>query len=186
MKRGEKNRAALVAAAARLFWQQGYAATSLADIARSADVPLGNIYYYFRSKAGFAMAVADVFVSETEAMLSEIEHEQDRPRERLALLVTRLARSLKSRVAHGCPIAFAVRDFSTAAPDASKRAGESFELLTGFIARELGRTGVRPSLALATARGAVAEWQGGMMLAFALKDAAVLSESFRRMDQMLG
>lgn len=186
MKRGERNRAALVAAAARLFWQQGYDATSLADIAKSADIPLGNIYYYFRSKADFAMAVADVFVSETESMLVDIERESDKPKERLSLLVSRLARSLKSRVSHGCPIAFAVRDFSSSAPEASGRAGESFSHLTGFIARELGRLGMRPSLALATARGAVAEWQGGMMLAFALKDAAVLSESFRRMDRMLG
>lgn len=185
MKRGERNRAALVAAAARLFWQQGYDATSLSDIARASDVPLGNIYYYFRSKADFAMAVADIFVSETEMTLAEIEQESDKPKERLSLLVARLARSLKSRVSHGCPIAFAVRDFSVSAPEASGRAGESFSLLSGFIARELGRTGIRPSLALATARGAVAEWQGGMMLAFALKDASVLSESFRRMEQML-
>ncbi len=185
MKRSEKNRAALTAAAARLFWQQGYESTSLADIARASDVPVGNIYYYFRSKADFAMAVADVFVAETQSMLSEIEAEGDKPRERLAMLVSRLSRSLKSRVAHGCPIAFAVRDFSSSAPEASARAGESFTLLTGFIARELGRTGIRPSLALMTARGAVAEWQGGMMLAFAMKDATVLSESFRRMEQML-
>ncbi len=185
MKRGERNRAALVAAAAHLFWHEGYEATSLADIAKASNVPLGNIYYYFPSKADFALAVADVFVAETESMLSELEKESDKPRERLSLLVERLARSLKNRVAHGCPIAFAVRDFSSSAPVASKRAGESFSLLTGFIARELGRTGMRPSLALAAARGAVAEWQGGMMLAFALKDAAVLSESFRRMEQML-
>lgn len=185
MRRGERNRAALVAAAAQLFWQQGYDATSLADIAKASNVPVGNIYYYFPSKSDFAKAVADVFVTETESMLSEIEREGEKPRERLSMLVTRLARSLKSRVAHGCPIAFAVRDFSASAPDASKRAGESFSLLTGFIARELGRTGLRPSLALSTARGAVAEWQGGMMLAFALKDASVLSESFRRMEQML-
>ncbi|MCP5000674.1 MAG: TetR/AcrR family transcriptional regulator [Hyphomicrobiales bacterium] len=185
MKRGEKNRAGLVAAAARLFWHQGYDATSLADIARISDIPLGNVYYYFRSKSDFALAVADVFVAETELMLSEIEQGDGKPRERLSSLIARLARSLKSRVDHGCPIAFAVRDFSASAPAASRRAGESFSLLTGFIARELGRTGMRPSLALATARGAVAEWQGGMMLAFALKDATVLSESFRRMEQIL-
>ncbi|MEX0347333.1 MAG: TetR/AcrR family transcriptional regulator [Rhizobiaceae bacterium] len=185
MKRGERNRAALVGAAAELFWHHGFDATSLADIARAANIPLGNVYYYFRSKADLAMAVADVFVTETEAMLTEIEAESERPRERLSGLVARLARSLNNRVEHGCPIAFAVRDFYVSAPDASKRAGESFSLLTGFIARELGRTGTRPSLALATARGAVAEWQGGMMLAYALKDATVLSESFRRMEQVL-
>ena len=39
------------------------------------------------------MAVAEVFVAETGSMLSEIENDEEKPRERLALLVARLARS---------------------------------------------------------------------------------------------
>lgn len=185
MKRGERNRAQLSSSAARLFWQKGYAATSLADVAEAAGIPLGNVYYYYRSKSDLALAVADVFVAETDLMLNEIEEEVHEPRQRLALLVKRLSRSQGNRVAHGCPIARAIRDFAPTAPTASERAAESFSLLTGFIGRELGRLGTRPSIAMATARAAVSEWQGGMMLAFALKDSSVLSESFRRIEQLL-
>jgi AcrR family transcriptional regulator len=185
MKRGRDRLEALSAAAASLFWQRGFAPTSLADIAAASGVPLGNIYYYFKTKADFARAVADVFVAETEAVLAEIQAEEQEPRRRLVLLVARLSRSLKSRVAHGCPIALCIRDFRLEAPAASDRAAEAFNLLIGFIARELVRTGLRPARALSVARNAVAEWQGGMMLAHALKDAAVLSESFRRMEQLL-
>src|SRR5262245_58249824 len=182
MKRGRERLEALSAAAASLFWERGFAPTSLADIAAASGVPLGNIYYYFKTKADFAHAVADVFVMETEAMLSEIETEEQDPRRRLALLVARLSRSLKSRVAHGCPIALCTRDFRIEAPAASEHAAEAFNLLIGFTARELGRTGLRPTRAFSLARNAVAEWQGGMMLAHALKDATILSESFRRME----
>ena len=70
-------------------------------------------------------------------------------------------------------------------PEAAERAAEVFSLLIGFIGRELGRTGVRPSAALGTARNALAEWQGGIMLAHGLKDATVLAESFRRMERLL-
>ena len=148
-------------------------------------MPTGNVYYYFRSKADIARAVADVFVSETEAMLSGIEKEEVDPRRRLGALVARLLRSLKSRVANGCPIALCVRDFRHEAPGASERAAEAFTLLIAFIARELGKTGMRPSRALSLSRAVLAEWQGGMMLAHALKDASVLAESFRRMEQLL-
>lgn len=185
MKRGQHKRAALTASAAELFWQKGYSATSIADIAAASNVPLGNIYYYFRSKSDFANAVSDVFVDETQAMLAGIETEEPDPRRRLALLVARLSRSMKSRVAYGCPIALCVRDFRRDAPGAAERAGEAFTLLIGFAARELGRTGIRPSISLSTARAAVAEWQGGMMLAHALKDATILAESFRRMENTL-
>lgn len=185
MSRLPRKRDALAAAAAELFWTRGYAATSLSDIAKASGVPVGNVYYYFRSKADLALAVADIFVSETGTMLEEIKAEHELPRNRLSGLVERLSRSLKSRVAHGCPIALCVRDFRHEAPDAATRAAEAFSLLIGFMAGELGRLGVRPALSLGAARGALAEWQGGMMVAHALGDAAVLSESFRRMEQHL-
>lgn len=182
---GRDKRDALAAAAAELFWTRGYAATSIAEIAARAQVPPGNVYYYFKTKGDLAMAVADIFVGETEAMIDAIGAEHTEPRGRLQALAERLARSLRSRVDHGCPIALCVRDFRREEPAASRRAAESFALLTGFIARELGRTGLRPALALGQARAAVAEWQGGIALAHALQDATVLAESFRRMEQVM-
>lgn len=119
-------------------------------------------------------------------MLAGVEAASPDPRQRLAALVATLAKSLRSRVDHGCPIALCVRDFRAGAVDAAEAAAGSFSLIITFIARELGRTGMRPATALALARGAVAEWQGGTMLAHALKDAAILSESFRRIERLLG
>ena len=184
-KRGDQRRSRLLAAAASRFWQRGYGSTSLADIAGDAEVPLGNVYYYFRTKQAIAEGVADIFVQETQAMLEEISAGEADPRRRVISLLRKLSQSNRSRVAHGCPIALAVRDFRSEAPQASARAAESFELLIGYIGRELQRTGARPSLALAKARELVVEWQGGIALAHALGDATVLAESFRRAEQRL-
>jgi TetR/AcrR family transcriptional repressor of nem operon len=41
----------LLGAAADLLYRQGVEKTTLADIAQAADVALGNIYYYFKTKA---------------------------------------------------------------------------------------------------------------------------------------
>ncbi len=185
MAKHNEKRDILVATAAGLFWRQGYAVTSLADIAMNSGIPLGNIYYYFKSKAELARGVADIFVAETEGMLTEITEADQNPRRRLQLLIEKLAHSLKSRVENGCPIALGIRDFRHESPDAASRAAESFSLLIGFIGRELGRSGIRPSSALGIARNAVTEWQGGIMLAHGLKDPTVLAESFRRMERLL-
>jgi AcrR family transcriptional regulator len=48
--RAEQTRAAIVAAALRLFRENGYEATTMRAIAREADVSTGNAYYYFSSK----------------------------------------------------------------------------------------------------------------------------------------
>ncbi|MBZ9656465.1 TetR/AcrR family transcriptional regulator [Phyllobacterium lublinensis] len=185
MAKPNDKRDALIASAAGLFWHQGYAVTSLADIAASSGIPLGNIYYYFKTKADLARGVADIFVAETEGMLAEITEANQNPRARLQLLVEKLAQSLRSRVEYGCPIALAIRDFRQDSPEAAARAAEAFSLLVGFIGRELGRSGIRPSTALGLARNALTEWQGGIMLAHGLRDPTVLAESFRRMERLL-
>ena len=151
-RRGTIRREALVQAAADLFWKQGYDETSLARVAQAAGVPLGNVYYYHKTKADLAMAVADLFVGETEALIDEVSENEPDPRRRLKALVVRLRAGQASRLAHGCPIAAAARDFRDDAPEAARRAAHSFTLLIGFIAAELGRTGLRPSLALGRAR----------------------------------
>jgi TetR/AcrR family transcriptional regulator, transcriptional repressor for nem operon len=55
-KRTDK-RVRLVEAADKLFFEQGVNVTTLANIAALAEVPLGNVYYYFKSKESIVMAV---------------------------------------------------------------------------------------------------------------------------------
>ena len=185
-KRGEAKREALVLAAAELFWMRGFEASSLADIAEASGVPLGNVYYYFKTKADLAQAVADLFVQQTETLIEEVRAETPEPRRRLKLFIERLRTAQRSRLKHGCPISAMVRDFRPTMPAQAARAAESFSVLTGFVATELGRTGQRPAIALSRARAAIADWQGSIALATALDEAPVLAECFKRMERTLG
>lgn len=184
--RAAERREALVQAAAELFWQRGLEASSLADIARVAGVPLGNVYYYFKTKADLAQAVADLFVQQTESLVEDVCALTSDPRARLQTLVARLQSAQESRVRHGCPISGTAREFARTMPGPSARAAESFTILTGFIAAELGRMGVRPAIALVRARAALADWQGSIALAHSLGEPPVLAECFGRMERTLG
>ena len=55
-KRSDK-RERLINAAKELFYKQGFSNTTIADIAKLADVPLGNVYYYFKTKDEICEAV---------------------------------------------------------------------------------------------------------------------------------
>lgn len=57
MPRPDNRRVQLLDAAARLFCQRGYHATSMRDIAKSADMLSGSIYYHFSSKQEMLLAV---------------------------------------------------------------------------------------------------------------------------------
>jgi TetR/AcrR family acrAB operon transcriptional repressor len=55
----EQSKARLMAAAARLFSEQGFKATSIEQIAQAAGISRGSIYWHFGSKAQLLLAVAD-------------------------------------------------------------------------------------------------------------------------------
>src|SRR6202165_5596252 len=63
----------LVRGASEMAHHNGVAATSLADIAHTADVPLGNVYYYFKSKDELIRAVVAEHVEEVDTMLNTLD-----------------------------------------------------------------------------------------------------------------
>jgi len=53
----QKRRDAIMAASAKLFGQQGYAATSMEEIAAAAELSVGTLYNYFKSKGDITLAL---------------------------------------------------------------------------------------------------------------------------------
>src|SRR5712672_903890 len=58
----------LIEAAKTLFYQQGVTGTTLANIAERAKVPLGNVYYHFRTKDALIEAVVQAHVQELQSL----------------------------------------------------------------------------------------------------------------------
>jgi TetR/AcrR family transcriptional regulator, transcriptional repressor for nem operon len=72
MARRNDKRSRLVTAADKLFHEQGVSTTTLANIAQLADVPLGNVYYYFKSKESIVLAVIDYRRKLIQAQFDEL------------------------------------------------------------------------------------------------------------------
>src|SRR5258708_10902094 len=60
-------RSRLVSAAVGLAYRNGFGTTSLADIAREAEVPLGNVYYYFKTKDEIGEAIVELRLAQLSA-----------------------------------------------------------------------------------------------------------------------
>src|SRR5690349_5250860 len=63
----------LVTAAGDLLHRQGVAATTLAHVAASADVPPGNVYYYFKTKDDLVRAVIEARSEQVRALLGTLQ-----------------------------------------------------------------------------------------------------------------
>ena len=63
----------LIAAARQTVYEQGIEKTTLADIAAAAGIPLGNVYYYFKTKNDLVQAVVEAHLNEARGMLAAVE-----------------------------------------------------------------------------------------------------------------
>src|SRR5947209_18410753 len=92
----------LIEAAKIMFYQQGVTGTTLADIAQQAQVPLGNVYYHFRTKEALIEAVIQAHLQELQAFLARLALNPD-PRQRLLALVAAGQEGEQAAVRSGCP-----------------------------------------------------------------------------------
>lgn len=103
MPRKTDKRVRLIEAAKVLIHQQGFNLTTLADIAQEADVPLGNVYYYFKTKEAIGIAVIEKRGAEWAERLASWSEISD-PLVRLMTLVKYSLESLDVTARFGCPI----------------------------------------------------------------------------------
>lgn len=103
MPRKTDKRVRLIEAAKVLIHQQGFNLTTLADIAQEADVPLGNVYYYFKTKEAIGIAVIEKRASEWAERLASWSEISD-PLVRLVSLVRYGLEDLEITARFGCPI----------------------------------------------------------------------------------
>jgi TetR/AcrR family transcriptional regulator, transcriptional repressor for nem operon len=96
-------RSRLVKAAATLSHERGLGKVALADIALSANVPLGNVYYYFKTKDALAEAV----IAERHReflQLQQVWEQRPSPKERLKAFVKMTVDNRKVLARAGCPV----------------------------------------------------------------------------------
>src|SRR3984957_10995948 len=96
-------RARLIETAMTLAYQHGFRDTSLADIAEAAHVPLGNVYYYFKTKDELGEAVVERRLAEFRAFREELDRLSS-PKERLFAFVERIHRNRELLARGGCPL----------------------------------------------------------------------------------
>lgn len=97
------HRTRLLAAAEKTTYRYGFGNTAIADIAREARIPLGNVYYYFKTKDEIAGAIIDRRVSRFRMLLEEFD-KIDSPKLRLSAFVDVKIRNREELARQGCPV----------------------------------------------------------------------------------
>ena len=176
---GAQKRQRLVESARRMIYHQGVERTTLADVATEADVAVGNIFYYFKTKDELVDAIVEGYCGEGEELLARLDRRRT-PRARLKGFVQELDATREYISQYGCRI-------GTLASELNKRCGSeasagSQELLGSFVDwaerqfREMGQPDAR-DLAVTL----IAAYQGIALLTHSLRDPDLMHRQCRRL-----
>jgi AcrR family transcriptional regulator len=177
---GKRDR--LIAAARETIYRQGIEKTTLADIASAAGVPLGNVYYYFKTKQDIVEAVVESHLVEAREMLTALDDAYDSPRDRLRALFGALTRQADQIARYGCPHGTLCLELDKRA-DAPDLAARLMREPVDWAQRQFAALGCPDADALAIE--VIARYQGAALLSSTFRDPALMTREAARVATWL-
>ncbi|MER5917784.1 helix-turn-helix domain-containing protein [Streptomyces sp. NPDC001982] len=181
--RASQKRQRLTAAAARVLHERGVERTTLSDIAREADVPVGNVYYYFKTKDELVRAALSEHSAHLDELTGRLEQLAD-PRDRLKGLIEAWVDQRDVAARHGCPT-------GTLAVELDKRADGTLDAEVGAVIRRLLDWAGRQFRELGLsdpedlALTLISAYQGMSLLANALREPDIMTREGARLLRWL-
>jgi TetR/AcrR family transcriptional regulator, transcriptional repressor for nem operon len=183
VERRPGKRERLIAAATQLVYQQGVERTTLADIAKTADVPAGNVYYYFKTKDDVITAVIEAHAQQVTTMLAFIEARHRSPKSRLKALVREFAAQGETVARYGCPLGSLCSELDKRTGQSGLPVAQLMQLPVDWAEKQFRSLGRRDARDLAM--DLVATYEGSALLANTMDDPGVLSGAARRLDRWI-
>ena len=178
----EGKRERLVRSAADLLYRRGIDSPTLAEIAHAADVPPGNVYYYFKSRDELIEAVIDARISDLHRALDSLNGRAN-PRARLKGLARLWVANQSDIATSGCPIGTLCSELNKRERGLDKRSAVLLSTAADWIAEQLRQLGNSdaPELALTI----LATVQGAALLANTLRDPKIMTSQIRRLERWI-
>ena len=179
MTKASDSKGKTLAAAARLFRQQGYHGTALHDILAAGGSPRGSLYFHFpggKEEIGeTALTLAGDAVRQAIAHAAETS-------ETAELFLTRIARGMasdleKSDFREGCPIATTALETSAQSDTLGTATRGAFKSWENEIKRGLERFGIGSEQADLVATLVLSQLEGALLLARTYRSLAPMQRA---------
>ena len=179
-EQGKRER--LVAGARQVIYQQGVETTTIADIAQAADVPVGNVYYYFKTKDELVAAAIDGHAQDVHAVLRSLERHRT-PQARLKALVRELMSQREQVADYGCPLGSLCSELDKRADGLDRSCSDLLRLPVDWAEQQFRTMGRRDARDLAVAL--IAAYQGIALLTNTFRDPELMTREGRRLERWI-
>jgi TetR/AcrR family transcriptional repressor of nem operon len=181
LKKGSK-RERLVSSARELMHQQGVERTTLAEVAHAADVPPGNVYYYFKTKDELVEQIIDAELEEIEAMLASLELHPT-PEARLKALIRALTEQFELAAQYGCAHGSLCQELDKRDDDLRETASNLMAVPLAWVEQQFRLMGRGDARDLAVAL--VASYQGISLITNTFRDPELMLREASRLEHWI-
>ncbi|WP_275096343.1 TetR/AcrR family transcriptional regulator [Sedimenticola hydrogenitrophicus] len=182
--KSERTQQRIIDAANQLFYRKGYNRTSFTDVVDEAEVPRGNIYYYFKTKEEMLKAVIKHRMETTTLMLSEWEKSIKTPLDRLERFVQIMYDSTPALLRSGCPMGSLNVELAKDQPELKSDAKQLFDLFQQWLAKQFAQMGY-PEEARELSLELLARGQGIIVIAQVYQDPGFLERGTKEINRWL-
>jgi TetR/AcrR family transcriptional regulator, transcriptional repressor for nem operon len=178
----EGKRERLVRSAGELLHRHGVDRPTLADIARDAGVPPGNVYYYFKTRDELIESVIETRADGMRQLLRSLD-QLAKPEARLQALARVWLENRDDIAAHGCPIGTLCSELNKRGRGLEEAAATLISLSLAWMTDQFRQLGHRDARELAVTM--LATVQGAALLANTLRDPKIMTSQIRRLDRWI-
>src|SRR6266852_7697255 len=177
-------RTRLIETATKLAYGRGFRETSLADIAKAARVPVGNVYYYFKTKEELAEAVVERRLEEFRVAQAEWDRLSS-PKERLLAFVGSVHANREQLARGGCPVGGLCSELQKEGGALAKKSATLFTEPMGWFEEQFRAAGHEEDARELSAHLFCA-YQGMAAVAHAANDPDLVVMEVKRLKDWIG
>jgi AcrR family transcriptional regulator len=174
----------IVHAANQLFYRKGFNRTSFSDVVAEADVPRGNIYYYFKSKEEILQAVIRYRLDTISGMLAEWDKNIAEPQKRLERFVRIMYDSTPALLRSGCPMGSLAMEFAKDELELKVQSKMLFDVFQRWLANQFSDMGYAEE-AHDLSLQLLARGQGLIVVAQVYQDPGFLERGTQELDRWI-
>ena len=177
------NRTRLLQAAEKTTYRYGFGNTAIADIAEDARIPVGNVYYYFKTKDDIGDAIVELRVSRFRKLLQEFD-KAGSPKERLCAFLQIKIKNRGELARNGCPVGTLCSELRKLGGTAADKSKILFATALDWMERqfrELGKGAKSRGLALHL----LSATQGVSVLAHTFHDPGLIEMEAARLKEWI-
>ena len=173
----------LLEAAEQTTYRYGFGNTAIADIAKQAGIPLGNVYYYFKTKNEIAESIVDLRVSRFRKLLAEFD-KTDSPKERLCAFVNIKMKNREELARHGCPVGTLCSELRKLGGSAADKSTVLFSTALEWMERQFQALGKGADSRLLAVH-LLSATQGVSVLAHTFRDSGLIDMEATRLKDWI-